>query len=82
MSLPPTTSEALNSDVVTGDEFISTWANEVTANARTNPFWPYVESARLESILAEQVQAYLVGAEDDAKTVLDYAKEDISDIIN
>ena len=49
---------------------------------RTNPFWPYVESARLESILAEQVQAYLVGAEDDAQTVLDYANEDISDIIN
>ena len=33
MSLPPTTSEALNSDVVTSDEFISTWANQVTANA-------------------------------------------------
>lgn len=82
MSLPPTTTEALNSDVVKNDEFISTWANEVTAHARSNPFWPYAESARLESILAEQVQAYLVGAESDAKTVLDYANTDIGDIIN
>lgn len=82
MSLPPTTTDALNSDVVKNDEFISTWANQVTANASTNPFWPYTESARLESILAEQVQAYLVGAEDSAQTVLDYAKDDINDIIN
>ena len=56
--------------------------NQVTATARTNPFWPYAESARLESILAEQVQAYLVGAECDAKAALDMANEDISDIIN
>ena len=82
MSLPPTTDAALASDVVTNDEFISTWANQVTATARTNPFWPYAESARLESILAEQIQAYLVGAESDAKAALDIANEDISDIIN
>lgn len=81
MSLPPTTTAALNSDVVKNDEFISTWANKITANARTNPFWPYAESARLESILAEQVQAYLVGAESDAKAALENANADISDMI-
>ena len=81
MSLPPTTVPVLESEAVQNDKFISAWATKVTATARTNPFWPYAESARLESILAEQAQAYLVGAEASAKTALDYANADITDII-
>jgi multiple sugar transport system substrate-binding protein len=81
LSLPPTTTEALNSEAVQEDEFIANWSEKVTATARPNPFWPYAESARMESILAEQVQAYLVGAADSAQSVLETANEEISEMV-
>jgi multiple sugar transport system substrate-binding protein len=82
MSLPPTTVGGLTSSVVTNDEFISSWSNNVTATASTNPFWPYPESARMESILDEQIQAYLVGSTATAQEALDAAAAQISELIN
>jgi hypothetical protein len=35
----------------------------------------------MESILAEQAQAYLVGAADSAQTVLETANEEISEMV-
>lgn len=80
LSLPPTTLEALANDVVTSDTYVSTWSNEVTASATPNPFWGYVESARMEALLGEAVQAVLVG-DASAADALTEASEEIADLV-
>jgi len=82
LSLPPTTAGGLGSSVVKEDEFISSWSNNVTATSSTNPFWPYAESARMEAILDEQIQAYLVGSTATAQEALDMANEQISELLD
>lgn len=81
LSLPPTTGTALATEAVQEDEFISAWAETVTATADTNPFWVYPESARMESILAENVQAYLVGEVDSAEEALENAATEMTELI-
>ena len=78
MALPPTTEDALNSEAVTSDSFTSNWSQSITATAGSNPFAVYAESARMESILTEQVNAYLVGSVASAQEALDKAAADIS----
>lgn len=81
LSLPPTTVEALASDVVTGDTYVSTWSNEVTAFASPNPFWGYAESARMETLLGEAIQSVFLG-DAAAADALATAAEDITDLID
>lgn len=81
LSLPPTNDAALQSDVVMNDAYMSQWAEKVTATARMNPFWPYVESARMESILAEQAQAYLLGTEASAAAAWQNAAAQIGELM-
>lgn len=82
LSLPPTTAGGLGSSVVKEDAFISAWSNNVTATSRTNPFWPYAESARMEAILDEQIQAYLVGSIATAQEALEMANEQIRELMD
>ncbi|MBW4438478.1 MAG: extracellular solute-binding protein [Pleurocapsa minor GSE-CHR-MK-17-07R] len=79
MSLPPTTIEALASDVVANDAYVSTWSNEVTAFATANPFWGFPESARMETLLGEAVQSVMVGDASAADALAD-AAEEITDL--
>jgi multiple sugar transport system substrate-binding protein len=81
LALPPTNDAALQSDVVKNDAYMSAWAEKVTATARMNPFWPYVESARMESILAEQAQAYLLGNQGSAAEAWQSAATQIGDLM-
>jgi multiple sugar transport system substrate-binding protein len=81
LALPPTNEAALGSEVVKNDAYMSAWADTVTATARMNPFWPYVESARMESILAEQAQAYLLGGETDAAAAWQKAAAQIGELM-
>ncbi|SDU57408.1 carbohydrate ABC transporter substrate-binding protein, CUT1 family [Jiangella alkaliphila] len=62
LGLPPTTQAALDSDVVTGDTFTAAFSERVTATATVNPFWQFPQYAQMESAVAEQVQAVLVGS--------------------
>lgn len=80
LSLPPTTETALSSDAVTGDEFTTTWTNEITAFSKKNPFWPYADAPRMESILTEAIQAVLLGG--DAEAVLTEAAEQIQALVD
>jgi ABC-type glycerol-3-phosphate transport system substrate-binding protein len=80
LSLPPTNVEILDSDLVQDDEYVGGWTNTVTATARANPFWVFAEGARMEAILAEAVQAVLVG-DSSAQEALDVAAEDIADLM-
>ncbi|MFD5226207.1 extracellular solute-binding protein [Microbacterium sp. NPDC058342] len=59
--LPPVTDEAQASDVVTSDAFGARFAEKITATATVNPFWQYPEYAQVETVIAERVQAVLVG---------------------
>lgn len=61
--LPPVTEEALASEVVTSDEFGSLFSERITATATSNPFWVYPQYAQIETVIAERVQAVLIGAE-------------------
>ncbi len=81
MALPPTNEPALQSDIVKNDTYMSEWSDKVTATASMNPFWPYVESARMESILAEQAQAYLLGNETSAANAWEQAASQIGELM-
>ena len=81
LALPPTTDAALQSDAVKNDAYMAAWAQNVTATARMNPFWPYVESARMESILAEGAQTYLLGTEGSAATAWQNAAAQIGELM-
>lgn len=81
LALPPTTESALASETVQADEYVATWSEQITATARTNPFWPYAEAAAMETALNEQVQAVLTGAAS-AEDAMNQAHEEISDLID
>ncbi|MBC8170661.1 MAG: ABC transporter substrate-binding protein, partial [Anaerolineae bacterium] len=80
LSLPPTNIEILDSALVQDDAYVGGWTNTVTATALANPFWAYAEGSRMEALLAEAVQAVLVG-DASAQEALDQAKEDITDLV-
>jgi len=61
LSLPPTTEKALKSPTVTQDAFTTAFGERITATATPNPFWPFPQYAQMETVVAEQVQAVLVG---------------------
>jgi len=60
LALPPTTEEGLAA--VADDPFTSAFSERITATASQNPFWRFPESAQMESVVAEQVQAVLIGS--------------------
>jgi len=72
--LPPVTTEAQASDVVASDTFSSQFSERITATASTNPFWAFTAYSQIETEIAEQVQAVLVG-KTDAKTAMAKAGE-------
>lgn len=80
LGLPPTTESALASETVLSDEYVAQWSNEITATARTNPFWPYAEAGAMEQTLNEQVQAVLTGNVS-AADAMQEAHDEISDLI-
>ncbi|MDX2078952.1 MAG: sugar ABC transporter substrate-binding protein [bacterium] len=81
LSLPPTSVEFLESELFTSNDYVSGWTSQITATARPNPFWAYVESARMEGILGEAVQQVL-GGNMSAQDALDGASEDIADLLD
>ncbi|GAA2222201.1 extracellular solute-binding protein [Promicromonospora sukumoe] len=60
--LPPATESALVLPDVADDAFGAQFAERITATATTNPFWVYPQYAQIETVIAEQVQAVLVGS--------------------
>jgi multiple sugar transport system substrate-binding protein len=62
LALPPTTSKGLASDAVANDAFTKAFSDRVTKTASRNPFWRFPEYAQMESVIAEQVQAVLIGS--------------------
>lgn len=81
MALPPTTDTVLASEAVANDEFTANWTSGITATAKPNPFWLFPESAQMETIMDENIQAYLIGSVGSAKEALDKANQQISELM-
>lgn len=79
--LPPATESALALPEVAADEFGTQFNERITATATTNPFWAYPQYAQIESAIAEQVQAVLVGSKD-AKSAMAHAGETAQGLID
>ncbi|MDR6972694.1 extracellular solute-binding protein [Leifsonia shinshuensis] len=62
LGLPPTTSDALESSSVTGNAFVNAFTEKVTKDAAASPLWKYVQYSQMETAIAEQVQAVLIGS--------------------
>lgn len=62
LALPPTTEEGLASDAVANDPFTKAFSERITKTAARNPFWRFPEYAQMETVIAEQVQAVLIGS--------------------
>ncbi|MEV4173281.1 hypothetical protein [Nonomuraea sp. NPDC049709] len=74
VKLPPTTTAGLADPKVSGDTFTTEWTEKITKTATANPFWRYAGYAQIETAIAEQVQAVLVG-QSPAKEALAKAAE-------
>lgn len=59
--LPPTTKSGLDSSEVKGDAFTTAFTAAIGAYSTPDPFWIYPKFAQIESALATQVQAALIG---------------------
>lgn len=79
-ALPPVTEEAQASDIVAADAFGSRFAEKITATATVNPFWQFTEYAQIETIIADRVQAVLVGQQS-AKDAMKQAGEEAQKLI-
>lgn len=62
LALPPTTEKGLSSDAVANDPFTKAFSERITKTAAQNPFWRFPEYAQMETVIAEQVQAVLIGS--------------------
>lgn len=61
MGLPPTTEAALASDAVAQNTFVEAFTSSITATAKPSPLWKYPSYGQMETAIAEQVQAVLIG---------------------
>jgi multiple sugar transport system substrate-binding protein len=61
LGLPPTTEPALEKTTGGEDLFLASFTEKVTVDAAASPLWPYVSYAQMETAIAEQVQAVLIG---------------------
>ena len=66
LGLPPTTEAGLASAAVTADTFISAFGEQITATATPSPFWIYPQYGQIDTVIAEKVQAVLIGQTDPA----------------
>lgn len=62
LALPPTTEKGLASPAVADDPFTKAFSERITKTASQNPFWRFPEYAQMETVIAEQVQAVLIGS--------------------
>ncbi|MCS3844458.1 extracellular solute-binding protein [Microbacterium sp. AK031] len=74
LGLPPTTDAALASSAVTSNTFVEAFTSSITSTAKASPLWKYPGYGQMETAIAEQVQAVLIGqssAKDAMKTAGD-----------
>ncbi|MDJ0333655.1 extracellular solute-binding protein [Salinibacterium sp. G-O1] len=61
LGLPPTTQTALKADAVAANTYVADFTSRVTSTATSSPLWIYPGYSQMETAIAEQVQAVLIG---------------------
>jgi multiple sugar transport system substrate-binding protein len=61
LGLPPTTDAALASSAVAENTFVEAFTSSITSTATASPLWRYPSYGQMETAIAEQVQAVLIG---------------------
>lgn len=69
LGLPPTTEKALTSASVADNAFVTAFGEKITVDATASPLWPYVTYAQMETAIAEEVQAVLIGQSSPAEAM-------------
>ncbi|MET7421419.1 extracellular solute-binding protein [Dactylosporangium sp. NPDC005555] len=59
--LPPTTTAGQAAAEVKNDKFATDFTDRIGVNSSASPFWIYPQFSQMEKILAEEVQAILIG---------------------
>lgn len=77
--LPPTTKAGLAAPEVQSAKFAVDFSSRIGANSTAGPFWIYPKYAQMESVLAKQVQAILIG-QASPKEALTKAQEQITEL--
>ncbi|WP_258534814.1 ABC transporter substrate-binding protein [Streptomyces sp. PT12] len=80
LALPPTTEEGLADPAVAQDTFTTEWTERITATATPGPFWHLTQNAQIEEVVAQQVQAVLVGGSS-ARDAMNAAREEITGLM-
>ncbi|MGN9809307.1 sugar ABC transporter substrate-binding protein [Micromonospora sp. BQ11] len=78
--LPPTTKAGLAASDVQQNAFAAAFTREIAANSTAGPFWIYPQFSQMEKVLAEKVQAALIGRSS-PKEALTEAREQMSSLI-
>lgn len=73
--LPPTTKKGIAERVVQNDTFTVDFTREIAATAGASPFWVYTAFSQMEKVLAEQVQAILLGRSTPKQGLAEAAKQ-------
>jgi multiple sugar transport system substrate-binding protein len=80
LGLPPTTTKALAAPQVTSDTFVKNFTDRVTKNASAEPLWVFPQYGQMETAIAEQVQAVLIG-KSSAKAAMETAGAAVQKLI-
>lgn len=75
LSLPPTTADALSSAEVQQDRFMTEWTELITTTAARNPLSVFQTQSQMNTVLADQVQAVLIGNATAAEALTQAAEE-------
>ncbi|MEU0560479.1 extracellular solute-binding protein [Dactylosporangium sp. NPDC006015] len=59
--LPPTTTAGQAVTEVKNDKFATDFTSQIGVNSSASPFWIYPQFSQMEKVLAEEVQAILIG---------------------
>ncbi|GAA4732484.1 sugar ABC transporter substrate-binding protein [Isoptericola chiayiensis] len=81
LGLPPTTQAGLSSEAVASDRFISEFGERITATSTPSPFWVYPQYGQIDTAIAEQVQAALVGSKT-PREAMEAARDEAQSLID
>jgi multiple sugar transport system substrate-binding protein len=81
LGLPPATNAALESDEVRDDPFTTAWTERITTTADHQPLSFFTSSAQMDEILANHVQAVLIGDES-AADAMAAAGEEMGELVD
>ena len=71
----PTTKAAIADPAFKDDPYSSAWQKNITDSAQPDPFWVYPQYSQMETLLATEIQAALIGQKSPKQALDDAASE-------